>query len=502
MHRIGISFLLFVLFVFLVAPTTAQTEIWPTDGWLTATPESQGMDSATLAQLPERIAKEDLNIHSVLIIRGGYLVMEAYTYPYTADMLHHINSSTKSITSALVGIAIDQGFIEGVNLTLPDLFPDREIANLDAAKQSITLENLLTMSSGLDWSEEFLEQPNLDEMLQSADWVQYVLDRPMLYEPGQHYTYNTGGSHLLAAAVAQSTGQDIADFAQANLFDPLGIHSANWPLVDPQGVESGGMGLMLTPRDMAKFGYLYLHNGQWEGQQIISADWIAASTQKHMNVRPLTDGYGYQWWIDQRGFYMTAGYGGQHIIVHPGKDLVVVFTAGLNDVLLPQRLLQSIILPAIQSDEPLPENPEGQSRLAAAITAISTAVPTAVQPLPPIAVQISGQIYQLEPNDLGWGSITFTFTPESATAQLVIDENPITDIGLDNIFRVTTLSPVDGLFARGEWKAEDHFYMEYTFLGAANRFQLTAIFEDQTIQLSWRNRDTGQVISFTGTAPN
>ncbi len=500
MRRMSISFWLLVLFVFLVAPAAAQENIWPTDGWQTSTPEAQGMDSAVLAELPERIAKEDLNIHSVLVIRNGYLVMEAYRYPYTTDTLHHIFSSTKSVASALVGIAIDQGFIEGVDQPMLDFFPDREIAHRDAAKESITVENVLTMSSGLEWSDATLERPNLDEFFSSPDWVQYVLDRPMQYTPGEHYTYNTGGSHLLTAMVGQATGQNVLDFAQANLFDPLGIDSAHWPWVDPQGVPSGGTGLMLTPRDMAKFGYLYLHHGEWDGQQIISADWVAASTQKHMAVRPLTDGYGYQWWVDQRGFYMTAGYGGQHIIVHPGKNLVVVFTSGLNDLLLPQRMFQSIIMPAITSDEPLPENPEGQGELTAAIDAISTAIPVALQPLPETAAQISGRVYQLEANDLGWESLVFTFTDDSPTAQFKLGDESPAAIGLDDVFRVTTVSPTEGIFAKGVWKTDTRFEMQYAFLGTANRFQLTATFEGENIKVLWRDRDSGIVLSFEGSS--
>lgn len=508
MRRISVVLSVCLLFALLAAPVAAQDEtiLWPTNGWATSTPEAQGMDSAALAALPQRIADEKLNIHSVLVIRNGYLVMEAYHFPYTADMQHNIYSSTKSVTSALVGIAIDQEFMEGVDQPILDFFPDRTIANLDAVKESITLENVLTMSSGLEWTPDNMDMTQLNAEYNSLDWVQYTLDKPMADPPGTHFVYNSGGSHLLAAAVEQATGQDLLTFAHTNLFDPLGITSADWFLIDPHGTPFGGTGLRMTPRDMAKFGYLYLHNGEWDGQQIISSAWVTASTQSAIPTRPITDGYGYQWWVDSKGYYMTAGYGGQHIMVDPAQNLVVVFTSGLggsSEVLLPVQLLTNIILPAIQSDDPLPENAEGQAALAAAIQTLDSApAPTAVEPLPTIAADMAERVYQMDDNAIGWDSIQLTFTEDADTAQITLNGIETTTIGLDGVLRVTTFPEANTnvIFASGRWVSDKRFEMNYARAGGADNFQVTFTFDGDTLKVLHKERATGQIVTLTGEA--
>ncbi|HEX2908509.1 MAG TPA: serine hydrolase, partial [Phototrophicaceae bacterium] len=373
MHRLPIWFFLCCGLALTAAPILAQTAPtpWPTEGWTTSTPEAQGLNSAKLAEMIENIVVTDLNIHSVLVVRNGALVLEAYRYPHTAETLHHIYSCTKSFTSALVGIAQEQGFISSIEQPLLDFFPERTVANLDEAKKSITIEHLLTMSSGLDWPGGILE-PIMGDLRASDDWLQFVLDRPVSSNPGEQFLYNSGGSNLLAAIVETATGQPMLDFAEENLFKPLGITHLSWQ-TDPQGHYLGGWGLHLEPRDMAKFGYLYLNGGQWDGQQIIPAEWVATSTQKHISSQPLSDGYGYQWWVDHNGYYMALGYGGQYILVYPEKNLVVVFTSGLAPTSFsqPESFFERFILPAVEADTALPENPEGTAALEEAIESLA-----------------------------------------------------------------------------------------------------------------------------------
>jgi CubicO group peptidase (beta-lactamase class C family) len=503
MRRITIGLWLCLL-ALLPIPITAQgSEIpWPTDGWQTTSPEAQGMDANRLATMLDFILQQELDIHSVLVIRNGYLVLEAYRYPYTEDMGHQVYSTTKSVTSALVGIALAQDYIEGLDQPMLDFFPEYTIDNRDEAKESITVENLLTMSSGLDWSSAPLENPSLGELYASADWIQFVLDRPMENEPGERFVYNTGGSHLLAAIVEEAVGQDALTFAQTNLFEPLGIHSANWP-TDPQGHNTGGTGLQLTPRDMAKFGYLFLNNGQWDGEQIIPVDYVAGATQEHIASRPYTESYGYQWWVDDlRGFYMTAGYGGQHVMVDPAQNLVVVFTSSLpvEAVQQPKVIFQNLILPAIQSDEPLPENPEGEAALQAILDTFAHPTPHEVEPLPAAAARISGQVYELDANDVGWESVTLRFTDAADTAQVQMGGQPSIEIGLDNLFRVTPMPDSPAIFAKGAWTKDDRFVLRYTFAGTADVLQLTFTFDDQDVKMLLRNDNSGAVYSLEGTA--
>ena len=315
---------------------TKLAEYWPTEGWRTSTPEEQDMDSTKLDQMMEYIDEQNLTIESVVVVRNGYIVFEEYPgFLYDQDMPHVVHSITKSFVSALLGIAVEEGFIEGIEQKFVDLFPERTIENLDSRKESITLEHVLTMSVGLEWNEwrySYSDPRNdyLKAVYFSDDPVQYVLDLPMMEDPGVRWNYNGGTSHLLSALVAEVTGYDTLDFAQEFLFTPLGITEVRWDS-DRHGIRYGGGSLYLKPRDMAKFGYLYLHNGMWDGEQIVPADFVAEATKTHHAVDAYT-GYGYQSWWTCLGteVYYAAGIVGQRIYVVPDLDLVVVFTANIQ----------------------------------------------------------------------------------------------------------------------------------------------------------------------------
>ena len=491
---------------FQVVPTRAQDAIpWPTAGWQTSTPEAQGIDSARLARLFEQIESGNHNIHSVVIVRHGVLVAEAYRAPHTPDTLHHIMSCTKSFTSALIGIAIAQGAIQGVDQRVLDFFPDRTPANLDAAKRNMTLENLLTMSGGFEWPGGMLEDPSLDELWRSEDWVQFMLDRPLSDPPGSRFVYNTGGSHLLSAILQQATGLTEAAFAREALFTPLGITDWRWQ-TDPQGINTGGWGLRITPRDMAKFGYLYLHGGQWDGQQVIPAEWVADSTRAQITtgVQGMPASYGYQWWIEGEAF-AALGYGGQHIIVLPDRDMVVIFTSGLPTTswAVPQMLLTTYILPASASSDPLPANPEGNAVLQAAIDALEHPAAEAVPPLPDTARAISGQTYTLEANDFGLTSLSLTFTDGADTALLTLNGTLALPVGLDGVLR-SSESEGQTLFdaplaLRGAWQRSGAFSVDLCLVGEVENYTVNLNFSGEDVAFHWFENASLQTGSFRGT---
>jgi CubicO group peptidase (beta-lactamase class C family) len=333
-------------------PTATPAEVYfPGSEWRTATPEEQGLDPGLLEEMLELIDTQKWDVDHIAIIRHGYLVFDVSPGSYRADTPHLVYSCTKSVVSALVGIAVDQGLIESVDVPLTALFPNREIQNLDARKQALTLEHLLSMSSGFECRDSYLYRwKGLEEMMASNDWTQYVLDLPMEYEPGTHFEYCNGVSNLLSASVQQATGMQTALFAEEYLFGPLGIEEYFWE-EDPDGINLGFSELYLTPDDMARFGYLYLHEGVWEGQQIISQEWVTASTTAQIPAT-LQDGYGYQWWIDDAGYYMALGFRGQFIFVLPENDMVVVFLSDpdVGDFEAPEYLLTEYIIPAVGSD--------------------------------------------------------------------------------------------------------------------------------------------------------
>ena len=322
----------------------------PPSYWPTAIPDEQGMNADLLAGVVDTIKERDYDVDSVTVIRNGYIVLDEYFPPFEPNSMHIIHSCTKSIVSALIGIAIDQGYIEGVDQLVLDLFMERTAANLDADKETMTLEDLLTMSSGLECRDSYLYNwRGLNEMRESDDWVQFMLNLPMAEPPGTRFEYCNGGSFLLSAIIQETTGMSALAFAEENLFGPLNITDVHWP-ANPEGITIGWGDIHMRPHDMAKIGYLYLNGGQWDGEQVVPAAWVKASTQAHIAAGTLSDGYGYQWWVDDGGYYMAIGYQGQFIYVVPEKDMVVVFTSELDesDFFIPETLLNEYIIPAAE----------------------------------------------------------------------------------------------------------------------------------------------------------
>ncbi|MFX1506821.1 MAG: serine hydrolase domain-containing protein [Promethearchaeota archaeon] len=324
-------------------------DYWPTEDWINSTPEAQCMNSTLLNQMVDYIYEQEFNLDSIIIVKNGYIVLEKYPNPRYRQTSHHIlYSVTKSVTSALIGIAIDKRFIEDVNQTVVDYFPNRTILNLDSHKQQVTIEHLLTMSAGFEWVGPDLmsQEYSWGQAVNSGNPIEFILNLPMEYDPGTTWYYNGGCSHLLSAILTATTGNSTLEFAREYLFDPLGINYVYWPQ-DPQGIYYGGQNIGLTPLDMAKFGYLFLNNGTWDGEQIISKVWVETSTQSRFVLNH--HGYGYQWWtFFPHEIYFAWGLYEQRIIVIPDYDLVIVFTASIEAGSDPEpELVFEYILPAV-----------------------------------------------------------------------------------------------------------------------------------------------------------
>lgn len=336
------------------ATSSDKRPYWPTQEWQVTTPEKQGMDSTILDRISGYIKDSGFEVNSVIVIRHGYIVYEKYfRAPWDKDKIHNIYSCTKSIMSSLVGIAIQQSKIKSLNDKLIDHFPNRTIQNLDERKKSITLLHLMTMKAGFDWPERtypYTDPRNpIIQAHRSNDMVQFVLDSPMANQPGTIWVYNGGGSQIFSAIVTNRTGMSTLEFARKNLFGPLGITKLNWRK-DQQGIYDGGGGLSMTPRDMAKYGYLILNRGVWEGRQIIPADFVAESVKTHTTFSA-NSGYGYQsWWtVPLDGYYYSAGIKGQRIYVLEKLDMVVVTTGNLSEDIQTDPILRKIVQYAISA---------------------------------------------------------------------------------------------------------------------------------------------------------
>jgi CubicO group peptidase (beta-lactamase class C family) len=311
------------------------------------------MDASVLNGLTRKLAANE--VIAALIVRRGFVVYEWYKAGKGADTLFNIYSCSKSVTSALVGIAIDRGLWKGVDRPVSEFFPDIAKTVDRSRKSGLTLRHLLAMSSGLDWPEWGTWNYYFQPMIESPNWVEYVLARPMAVDPGSIFNYNTGGSQVLSAVVSLATGVPAADFARHELFDRIGIGQVEWP-ADPNGVSTGGYGIRMSARDAARFAYLYLNNGVWDGRQVVSRAWVGESTRQQSEGHPWFGRYGLHWWLrpvaDSRAAstFFAMGYGGQYLFVVPALDLVAVFFSWMpgEPSFQPMQWLEEFVIRAVK----------------------------------------------------------------------------------------------------------------------------------------------------------
>jgi CubicO group peptidase (beta-lactamase class C family) len=442
---------------------------WPTKEWQTSTPEEQGIDSSKLAEGLLTIQENKIKIDSLLIIRNGHVILDAYLYPYDNSIPHKLASVTKSFTTTLVGIAIDQGKIQ-LDQPMLSFFTDRIIANLDDWKKSITVRDLVSNMNGFESGCLAGDESTLNAMRSTPDWVQAALDRKMVKEPGTSFCYDSPGMHLLSAILQESTGMTELEFAQKYLFNPLGISEAYWA-ADPQGYSHGWGDLYLKPRDAAKLGYLWLNKGVWDGKQIVSSGWVEDSVKK--NSFGGMDYYGYGWWVSNDSYY-AFGRGGQNIKVMPSINVIVVTTASSFDY---DQIYPLLARAFTDPNKPLPENPIGVEKLGSALNSVTQAPhPWQTGPLPDIAKTISGRTYVFEPNTLDLASLRLKFSSNNeATLYLNLEgKDMIWPIGLDGKYRVEP----EGRALRGYWADSQTFDFEI-FEDGLSSFQLH--FEDDRV---------------------
>lgn len=325
------------------------------DNWKTNDLKSQPIDSARIYQLFNQLRDGEHKIHSVLLVKNGQLIIEEYFGEYEVNTQHDLRSATKSITSILMGIAIDKGFITDIDDPISKYikYPVAK-KNVDQRKEKITIRHLLTMSSGLDcndWDKKSKGQE--DRVYRKRDWLQYFLDLPLINEPGTTSSYCTMGQVLATEIISQASGMPIDKFAEEYLFKPLSISNVSWNHTSKKEVISSGKRLYMTPRDMGKIGVLVLQRGDWNGERIVSGEWVDDMLSPKTKITGVD--YGYLWWT----FYfrygektvhtrVATGSGGQYIFVFPDEDMVAVFTGGAynsEEDKLPFAIINDIFLP-------------------------------------------------------------------------------------------------------------------------------------------------------------
>jgi len=358
--------------VAIASPARAQTA-WPTKGWPTATPQAVGLDAKVLAGLDSEITSGRYgNVDRILVIRHGRVALDK-SYPHDYDRiyadsvhvtgplnahdesgpynyynpwwhpyyrrgdLHSLQSVTKTITSAIIGVAVTRGDFPSLDTPVLSFFDASKVANVDDRKRRMTVRHLLTMTAGLDWNEglSYADPRNSATQLEeSDDWVQFTIDRPMSEEPGTRWNYNSGASELLAYIFRKATKMDVEEYGARYLFAPLGIERWYWKRI-PVGLADTEGGLYLEARDLAKIWYLFMRDGMWDGRRIVSPEWVKSSVAPAIAVSPAPNApkYGLKWWLapdprdSTRFIWAGSGFGGQIPLAFPNDDMVVVVNA-------------------------------------------------------------------------------------------------------------------------------------------------------------------------------
>lgn len=349
------------------ATSSAARAQEPANDWQTAAAAGAGLSATVLAAMDSAVAAGGFRrVTSVLVARGDDLVFERY-YEGDAETLRNTRSATKSVTGMLIGLAIQEGALPGVEANVTSFFGERELRHPDPRKHAITLEDFLTMSSMLECDDENrFSRGHEERMYLIEDWVAFTLDLPIrgfapwLTRPedapyGRSWSYCTAGVSTLGAVLERATGMRVEDYAAARLFEPLGIDRVRWQF-SPLGLAQTGGGLELRSRDLLKLGRLYGNAGRWRGHQVVASSWVERSTRPHAVPRADVE-YGYLWWLgrfgehDDAAYYM-AGNGGQKVMVFPGLDLTLVITTtnyGLPTAHeLTDRLVEQFVLEAVQ----------------------------------------------------------------------------------------------------------------------------------------------------------
>ena len=357
-----------ILFLFFIQ-TNLIAQQWPIKEWPVATPQSQSMDLDSLKAFDEAIAEGKYGyVDGMVIIRHGKLVYQK-TYKHDYDKiygddarkksglnaldpggpynyynpwwhpyyrrsdLHSLQSVTKTITSVIIGVATTRKEFPDLSTTVLSFFDTTQVKNIDDRKRKMTIRHLLTMTAGFEWNENLsYSEPRNDcsQMEASFDWIQYVINKPMAFEPGTSFNYNSGASELLSYIFRKATGKDIEEYASKNLFSPLGIDHYFWKRI-PTGLVDTEGGLYLSATDLAKIYYLFLEEGNWNGMQLVTREWVKASITPSISLRQGVK-YGYKWWLYEYGndnskyAWAGSGFGGQWPIIIPEYDIVAVFT--------------------------------------------------------------------------------------------------------------------------------------------------------------------------------
>jgi CubicO group peptidase (beta-lactamase class C family) len=454
-----------------------------------STPEAQGIASSAILNFVKTVEQQIDALHSFMLLRHGQVVAEGWWSPYAANEPHILFSLSKSFTSTAVGLAVAEG-----RLTVDDqviaFFPEETPAEVSNHLAAMQVRHLLAMATGHteDTTRYLHEQAD-------GNWAKAFLARPVERAPGTHFLYNSGATYMLSAIVQKLTGLTLTDYLRPRLFDPLGIDYAFWESC-PRGINTGGWGLNITTESIARFGQLYLQNGQWHGQQLVPVAWIAEATTKQVSngSKPESDweqGYGYQFWRCRHNAYRGDGAFGQYCVVLPEQDAVLAITSGIKDMQAPLNIVWAQLLPALTAN-PLPENPTAQAALTQKLATL--ALPSGQGAVTsPLAAQASGRCYHFaldgqqgsDPWQPKLEALAFTFGAAGTTVTLrdTIGEHKLCS-GYGEWAKgemMTARRGMQPVAVSGAWTADDTYVMQIYFYHTPFRNTITCRFDGEQV---------------------
>ena len=451
-----------------------------------STPEAQGVPSSAIAAFLDAVDQQQIELHSLVLLRRGHVIAEGWWSPYSAERIHLLYSLSKSFTSTAIGLAVEEGRLS-VEDVVVSFFPDQAARNASEHFATMRLHHLLSMSTGH-------VEDALDRVTQHGDdWIAGFFAVPPDQAPGTVFAYNNIATFMLSAILQTVTGEKLIDYLQPRLFKPLGIMQTHW-FENPQGINLGFSGLHITTESIVRFGQLYLQKGEWQGQQLVPRRWIETATVKHIvtdaeKTGDWAQGYGYQFWRGQRDSYRGDGAFGQFCLVLLEQDAVLATTAGVENMQSVLDLVWSHLLPAM-GDEPLPEDEAAQSALTSQLANLSIE-PTQGERTSPIAASISGKTYDFSydvGDDFHWLTLHFhedelLFLAEDDKGEHQVRCGYAEWTPGTTTFRAPEEAPV---LCSGAWTAPDMFTLEIRYIRTPHALTLRFQLDEERLRVSGR----------------
>ena len=460
-----------------------------------ATPESQGVSSKAISRFIADVNASGLAMHSFMLVRHGYVIAEGWWKPFEPAFKHTLFSLSKSFTSTAIGLLVKEGKLD-IDTPVLSFFPKDAPPNPDENLKKMTVRHLLTMTTGH-------EEDSISTFFTSKQpWTRSFLAQPVKFEPGTHFTYDTGATYMLGAVLYKITGEILENYLTPRLFQPLNIQGSDWG-TSPQGLNTGGYGLRVKTEDIAKFGQLYLQKGKWNGREILTESWVAEATGYQTSSRSdngvdWEQGYGYQFWRRRHDIYSGDGRYGQYCIVMPDQDAILAVTGEIPGMQKPLDIIWDDLLPAMEAS-PLAENPADLTALKKGLAALLLPF-TRGSTHSSLSAKYNGRPFNLDKNVFGARKLRFDFSKEGCSLVTNIGEKEITlRFGWENWVlngesQVYLFHPNSGFFmspskiaGSATWLGDNILRLDARLVEAMEGDKITCTFAGEKVSISFLN---------------